>query len=289
VFPLRNAQHGSIAVRPISVHALGVVIADPNYRDTRALGPALRERRLAQGLSLRSATAGITGISATTLCRVETGLRQLRYGPALLALAERLGLPHDEVIDLAGGITPAGLGDLLGADIRLSLRGGRLTQTGREALRAVHIRELAARTAGKPLLAVADECNLDFRPVDEVPGFDDEADVYRVPRQQGSTVRNMWMAHSTAHVLLAREVHVRPSCDPMDTSATLEQEATQLARQLLVPTAALHGAHRELSGLEPHTADELANLVSGLAERFQAPAGWVAVRLAEERLLGVSA
>ena len=253
-----------------------------------SLGAALKARRQALGLSLREVTKDLDGISATTLCRIESSQRHLSHGPALAALAGRLQMSNEDLVDLAGGMVAEGVAELLGSDVRLAIRGGRLVPAARRALRGVHVAGLAERAAGAAIDRVAEDLDLDFRPSNEPPGFDDEL-VYRIPREDTEMVQRMWQAHGIAHVLLARDAQARPSCRSRDTQDKSEVEATALARRLLLPAAALHGAHRSLGAPEPHDAEELAGLVRSLAVELRAPAGWIVVRLAEEGLLGVAA
>jgi len=252
-----------------------------------ALATLLRERRLEKKLSLRQATIGVPGVSASTLCRVEAGERNLTYGPGLLALADRLELDRQEVLDLAGGLTVEGIDELLGADLRLAVRGGRLIDRGREALREAHLAALAARGGGASVELLANEIDLDFRPALEEPGFDGP-EVYRVPRDEGNAVQRMWKAHGVAHVWIAADAGGKRSCTPLDAATTSEREATYLGRRLLLPSAAVHAAHRELGVPEPRGADELSDMVRALVAELRAPAGWVVVRLVEEGLLGVT-
>lgn len=261
----------------------------PPSHGVASLGATLRARREEIGLSLRAATDGVPGISASTLSRVETGERQLAHGPALIALAERLRMSREDVVDLAGGLSPEGASELLGADVRLALHGGRLVPAGREALRSVHLAALARQRGGASIETLAAELDMDFRAALDPPGFDDDPDIFRIPRDEKAVIQRMWKAHGVAHAVLAREAHARPDCNPGDTVSVREREATRLGRLLLVPSAALHGAHRKLGAPEPRNADELSSLVGALVEALRAPAGWVAVRLAEEGLLGVAA
>ena len=283
------AQHATLSldVSWPCLQAEDMLISRSRLRAVPALAALLRERRLEKKLSLRQATSGVPGISASTLCRVEAGERNLTFGPGLLALADRLELDRQEVLDLAGGLTVEGIDELLGADLRLAVRGGRLVHRGREALREAHLAALAARGGGASVELLANEMDLDFRPALEEPGFDGP-EVYRVPRAEGKAVQRMWKAHGVAHAWIAADAGGERSCRPHDTATASEREATYLGRRLLLPTAVVHAAHRELGVPEPRDADELSDMVRALVAELHAPAGWVVVRLAEEGLVGVT-
>ncbi|MFD4785173.1 hypothetical protein ACFWNH_29560 [Rhodococcus qingshengii] len=99
----------------------------------------------------------------------------------------------------------------------------------------------------------------------------------------------MWKAHGVAHVwIAAADAGGKRTCTPHDTATASEGEATYLGRRLLLPSAAVHAAHRELGVPEPRGADELSDMVRAMVAELRAPAGWVVVRLAEEGLLGVT-
>jgi len=255
------------------------------------LAVRLRSARLRSGLSLRAATDGIGGISPATLCRVERGERHLS-GSVLLALGERLEISRDELADLAGGITGDGLEELMASHIVLALRGGHLLPDAMAALRGVHLGLLAQLTCkeyGATLDDLSYALKLDFRVTDENPGFEPDTTFYRVPHGANGGPSPMWQAHGLAHAVLAVKESAMRICTPEQMGSPREREVTILARHLLLPTAALRNAHRQLGAPEPREAGELAGLVEALAGTFSAPAGWIAARLAEEGLLGIAA
>jgi transcriptional regulator with XRE-family HTH domain len=265
-----------------------VILQETRSRRSTALGAALHERRTSLGLSLRDVAGDVVGISASTLCRVECGERQLSHVTVLIALAERLDMPKEELIDLAGGLLDEGVDELLGADLHLAVRGGRLVGPARAALRQVHLAELVRGTAGSSVESVAEDLGLDFRVTAAGdPGFDDEL-VYRIPRDERPAMQMMWRAHAAGHVMLARDAQTPPHCDFRAQQDQAEREATAIGQRLLVPSAALHGAHRRLGAPEPRDADELAGMVKGLAESLRAPVSWIVVRLADEGLVGAA-
>jgi transcriptional regulator with XRE-family HTH domain len=248
----------------------------------------LRAARRAQRLTLRAAVLGIEGISAATLCRVEKGERSLS-GPVLLALGERLAISRDELADLSGGLTGEGLEELFASDIALCLRGGRLLPEAVQALRAVHLSQLARRRGGDSLDELSYALNLDFRASAGRPGFEANTAYYRLPRGAPAETSQMWQAHGLAHAILSDAGSSPRTCAPDQPTSPLEREATILARHLLLPTARLRSAHRSLGAPEPHDPRELLGLIAELAGVLKAPAGWIAVRLAEEGLLGIAA
>lgn len=237
---------------------------------------------------MREAVEGVDGISAATLCRVENGERSLS-GPVLLALGDRLGIGRDDLADLSGGLSGEGLDDILGSDVALCLRAGRLLPDAIQALRAVHLGQLARRRAGAALDELSYSLDLDFRAVDGDPGFEADTAYYRIPRGSSVDTRRMWQAHGLAHAILADASGMPRACAAAQVTLPLERDVTILARHLLLPTAALRSAHRALHAPEPHDPDELLSLIAGLATRLEAPAGWIAARLAEEGLLGTAA
>jgi transcriptional regulator with XRE-family HTH domain len=252
----------------------------------------LHQAREAAGLTLRTAAAGLDGISASTLCRIEKGERKIPRGPVLFELGRRYSVPPEELVDLAGGLTDEGVQDFLGQDLRRSLRGGRLSADGRWALREVHLVELARSWHGASLDSIANDIDFDYRPTAEEPGFDEEYVVYRVPRKDADplgTLHMMWRAHGLAHVLIAKDAGRPRHCEPTAPTLPAEREANLVARVLLIPSARLEAAMRKFSLSEPHTAYELGELVSQLSSSLHAPPGWIAARLTDESLLGVCA
>ena len=65
------------------------------------VGDFIRERRLAKGLSKRQ-LAEKAGISHSEVHRIENGERQNPSVPMLIALANALGIPQDDILVLAG-------------------------------------------------------------------------------------------------------------------------------------------------------------------------------------------
>ena len=65
------------------------------------VGEFIRERRLAKGLSKRQ-LAEKAGISHSEVHRIENGERQNPSVPMLVALADALGIPQDDILVLAG-------------------------------------------------------------------------------------------------------------------------------------------------------------------------------------------
>lgn len=252
------------------------------------LAARLREARRQQGFTLRTAVEGVEGISAATLCRVEKGERTLS-GPILLLLGERLGLAAEEIAELSGGLDQRGLEEVMASDLALCLRAGRLLPEAVSALRVVHLGQLAQRRGGTSLDELSYTLNLDFRAAEGPPGFQPDTAYYRLPLDARLETSNMWQAHGLAHAILADTGGAPRSCAPDQVSSPREREATILARHLLLPTAVIRSAHRSLGAPEPHEPAELLGLVAQLARTLAAPAGWIAARLSEEGLLGVSA
>ena len=65
------------------------------------VGDFIKERRLAKGMSKR-ALAEKAGISHSEVHRIENGERQNPSVPMLIALADALGIPQDDILMLAG-------------------------------------------------------------------------------------------------------------------------------------------------------------------------------------------
>lgn len=65
------------------------------------VGDFIRDRRLAKGLSKRQ-LAEKAGISHSEVHRIENGERQNPSVPMLIALADALGIPQDDILVLAG-------------------------------------------------------------------------------------------------------------------------------------------------------------------------------------------
>ncbi len=66
-----------------------------------SVGEVIKERRLAKGMSKR-ALAEKAGISHSEVHRIENGERQNPSMPMLIALADALGIPQDDILMLAG-------------------------------------------------------------------------------------------------------------------------------------------------------------------------------------------
>src|SRR3954447_4533871 len=136
-----------------------------------ALGSRLRQARTGLGLSLREAAEALDrAVSAATLCRIEKGERDITSEPVLTLISERFDIPRDELAELAGEVPAGAVRDLLSADMKLAVRGGRLHPAARRALRAAHLEVLAGSRADLTLRALTDEIDLNFRAVDEPPG-----------------------------------------------------------------------------------------------------------------------
>ena len=65
------------------------------------VGEVIKERRMAKGMSKR-ALAEKAGISHSEVHRIENGERQNPSMPMLIALADALGIPQDDILMLAG-------------------------------------------------------------------------------------------------------------------------------------------------------------------------------------------
>ena len=163
-----------------------------------------------------------------------------------------MGLPEEEAVDLVGGLSAQGVVELLGADLSLAVRGGRLTPTGRAALRNAHLDELADRQQAIDVKTLADSLDLDFRGVDEEPPGFDSREIYRVPRSATPATIRAWMAHGVAHVLIWTGQPAPLECSASSRvgaatpSGRTEREASRLAHKLLVPSATLQAAARRI-------------------------------------------
>lgn len=262
-------------------------------RRTEHAGPAALAARLANArkqlnLSLRAAAVGIDGVSPSTLCRIEKGERTPLPGPTLRALGERLQIPADELAELAGGLAPEGVSQLMSSDTRRALHAGQLTPPAQTALRRVHLATIALAQGGGTLDDLSDALDLGFRPGDPV-GFD-SPEVYRTPRRAtDGVVLRCWQAHGLAHVALAREAGIAPECWGTDLEHPLERDVTYLAGHLLLPTAKLRAALRELFSPTARTVTELSDLVAELTSKLVAPPAWIVARLVDEDLIGRAA
>jgi transcriptional regulator with XRE-family HTH domain len=254
----------------------------------RSLGATLRDAREDKDLSLRAAAAG-TGMSYSTLYRIESGERDSAPLDALLRLGTKLGIPHATVTRLAGGLTPEGVREFAGGRVRGALRGGRLGPDAAAALRRVHIAALA-----EPLAAHLAEAPVNPRDVARAVGLDVMEAVgdprfvdgrYSVPRQGNPierVVQRAWIAHGIAHALLADDAGERRSCTPHAPMLDLEREATYLAMRILVPSAPLAATLR-MGGVGPLiTGEDIAAVLDEIATDFDVPASFAAARLAED-------
>lgn len=271
-----------------AMRAGGVAVAE------QSLGATLRDAREKKKLSLRAAAAG-TGISYSSLYRIESGERDSAPLDALLRLGTKLGIAHATVTRLAGGLSAEGVRELAGGRVRGALRGGRLSPGAVAALRRVHVAALA-----EPLAAHTAEAPVDARGVARAagvrisegagdPGFDD-AGAYVVPGRSNPierVIQRAWIAHGVAHALLADDAGERRACTPHAPLLEREREATYLAMLILVPSAPLSASLR-LRGAGPLvTAEDVAAALDEIASDFDVPANFAAARLAEESVLAV--
>lgn len=78
------------------------IIGDKEVQNKMSnVGEVIKERRLAKGMSKR-VLAEKAGISHSEVHRIENGERQNPSVPMLIALADVLGIPHDDILVLAG-------------------------------------------------------------------------------------------------------------------------------------------------------------------------------------------
>jgi transcriptional regulator with XRE-family HTH domain len=260
----------------------------------RSLGATLRDARSSRKMSLRAAAEG-TGISYSSLCRIESGERDSAPLEALLRLGTKLGVPHATVIRLAGGLSPEGVRELTGGRVHGALRGGRLSPDAVVALRRVHIAALlepmAGHIAGTPvgLRKVMLAAGLTVTETAGEPGFDVDGR-YLVPQQHSPlerVVQRAWVAHGVAHALLADDAGERRSCTARTQLLDREKEATYLAMLILMPSAQLAASLR-LRPLGPLvTGEDVAAVLDEIASDFDVPAGFAAARLAQDSVLAV--
>ncbi|WP_168435224.1 helix-turn-helix domain-containing protein [Nocardia cerradoensis] len=260
-----------------------------------SLGAALRDARVRKGLSLRAAAAG-TGLSYTTLYRIESGERDTAPVDALLGVGDRLGIPRATIAALAGGLSREGAQDLAGARVRRAMRGGRLSPAAIAALRRVHVARLldpfASHLADAPvnLSRLSAAAGLVVRESDGDPGFDVDG-AYLLPRRKADPIQRIalrgWLAHGIAHALLAQDAGERPSCKPRAHALEAEREATYLATLIIIPSSPLAATLR----LNPAGAlvggDEVGATLDEIASDFDAPAPFAAARLVEDGALAV--
>lgn len=262
------------------------LVTAPGSVSATPLAALLRGARRERHLTLRAATEDIPGISPTTLCRVERGERALAAGPALLALADRLGLHHDEVLNAAGGLSTIGLRELADERYRGTLTRGRLRPEALRALRRVHLAQLAFSHIGAGLDSLASTLDVELRPTAEAPGFD-SPNCYRINRSSTPQEARAALAHAVAHRLIEQVEQQDLYCDP-NVNTPAEADATVLARYLLVPVARLRDAVRAFALPPPRTATDLSEMCQFLATELRAPVDWVAARLVEDGFVGAT-
>ena len=78
-----------------------IIVAKEVQNEMSNVGDFIKERRLAKGMSKR-ALAEKAGISHSEVHRIENGERQNPSVPMLIALADALGIPQDDILMLAG-------------------------------------------------------------------------------------------------------------------------------------------------------------------------------------------
>jgi transcriptional regulator with XRE-family HTH domain len=273
---------------------MGGMHAGEAVPEERSLGATLRAARLSKKMSLRAAAEG-TGISYSSLCRIESGERDRAALDALLRLATKLGIPHATVTRLAGGLSPEGVRELAGVRVHGALRGGRLSPDAVAALRRVHIagllEPLAAHLANAPvsLRKVALAARMTVIETSGEPGFDVD-DRYLVPQQHSPperVVQRAWVAHGVAHALLADDAGERRSCTPGARLIEREREATYLAMLILVPSAQLAASLRFRPMGPLVTGEDVAAVVDEIVSDFDVPASFAAVRHAHDTALAV--
>ena len=257
------------------------------------LGEVLRAARLRKKLSLRAVTRG-TGLSYSSLSRIETGERDSAPLDALMVIAERLGLPQAEISELAGGLTQEGIRELVGGELRGALRSGRLSPDGVHALRRVHLRRLlepfSAHFSGRSVdpRRIAKAAGVEIGGTTAAPGFDIDGR-YLVPHRSNSpldqVVERAWIAHGVSHALIADDAGRRRSCKPRAQALMDEQEATYVASLVLIPVAALASALRLRPLAAMVSGEEMGNVLEEISSDFRVPATFAAARLAEDAAL----
>ncbi|MET8386492.1 XRE family transcriptional regulator [Streptosporangium canum] len=270
----------------------GTLLTVTEPADHGPLGAALRRARRRAGLTLRAAADG-TGISYSTLSRIENGRGIAPSLDVAMAVARKVGLEEREVLRLAGPLARAGAIQLVDPDIRRALTAGRLSPNALGALRREHLRELASEFsaslgAGRPvdMRMAAKQLGLAVVACRTEAGFDYDGATYRIPAAvAGSHVsQRSWIARGIAHRLIASERGSPPKCQPGALSTKEEREATYVAAHVMVPRPLLAAELRKdpLSASAPAVAFTAA--LERVASRFRAPAGWAAARLTEDRV-----
>ncbi|WP_405140680.1 helix-turn-helix transcriptional regulator [Sphaerisporangium sp. NBC_01403] len=255
------------------------------------LGAALRQARRRAGLTLRAAAHG-TGISYSTLSRIENGRGTAPSLDVAMAVARKVGLGEREVLRLAGPLARGGAIQLADPGIRRALTAGRLSPDALSALRREHLRELASEFsaslgAGRPvdMRMAAKQVGLELVACRTGAGFDCGGATYRIPAAAGNHVsQRSWIARGIAHRLIAGDSGSAPECRPGALSTEEEREATYVAAHVLVPRPLLAAELRKdpLPASAPAVAFTAA--LERMASRFHAPASWAAARLTEDRI-----
>lgn len=266
----------------------------PTRASSGSLGAILRDARRQSGLSLRDAADG-TGISYSSLHRIETGERPGAPLDALLRLATKLEIPHSVITRVTGEFSSDVLQELTAGHLRGAIRGGRLSPEATAALRRVHITGLldpiSPYLSRRPidLRRLANVLELGVLETAGSPGFDAEGR-YCVPRGLDPiqrVVQRAWLAHGLAHVILSQDAGEPPRCTAAAPLLEREREATYLAAQILLPSSLLTGALRLRPIGELATSDEMAAMLDEIVSDFDVLATFVAARLSEESLLAV--
>ena len=257
-----------------------------------SLGATLRSARISRGLSLRAAASG-TGMSYSTLNRLENGERDSAPFDALLALSDKLDIPRATTARLAGSLAANSTREVAGTRAWRALRGGRLTPEATAALRRVHLadllHEVAAETPGgaPDLEQLETLVGMRFTEGAGDPAFSADG-TYTVPGQTNPNervIQRAWRAHGLAHLIIANENDERPNCHPRAPQLESEREATYLAGLILIPTAGLV-ANRRLSPVGALlSGDEVGAILDEIMSDFDALATLAAARLAEESLM----
>ncbi|MFI7114795.1 helix-turn-helix domain-containing protein [Nonomuraea sp. NPDC050227] len=258
--------------------------------DHGPLGAALRQARRQAGLTLRAAAEG-TGISYSTLSRIENGHGIAPSLDVAMAVARKVGLEEGEVLRLADPLAHAGAAQLSDPGIRRALIAGRLSRSALSALRREHLRELASEFsaslgAGWPVdvRMAAKQLGLALVTSRTEPGFDCGGATYRIPPSapDSHVSQRSWIARGIAHRLIARDVGGAPECRSAALSTEEEREATYVAAHVLVPRSLLAAELRK--GPLPASAVGFTATLEKVASRFRAPASWAAARLTEDRI-----
>lgn len=256
------------------------------------LGTSLRAARQAAGISLETVALS-AGISKSHLSRLERGERDGVSRQLLERLAEGLKVDSARLFTAAGILAPGVERDLADNDLCRALEGERLPVASWEALRRLHIAQLAfdeLQAARADRIPISAEAILRRRCAElrEVPAAEQPVDF----RAGGIVVINtsgpqervrFWMAHAAGHVCLEES----PFCTPGFSQE--ESDATAFASFVLAPRLQLANTVRELAASFDAWAAAGATIVSEVAERFGVPLWLAARRIGEERLLAEAA